>query len=92
MPPANIHSMRSLHLCGSVINRYLKQESDVIELCAPATRIQLNLNINNYTEDEYEKLAEDIDAAKQLAKSIPSVLLTAKVIGLPKRRNFFAMR
>lgn len=58
--PANIHSMRSLHLCGSVINRYLKQESDVIELCQPATRIQLNLNINNYTKDEYEELAENI--------------------------------
>lgn len=57
---ANIHSMRSLHLCGTVINRYLKQESDVIELCESATRIQLNLNINNYTEDEYEKLAENI--------------------------------
>lgn len=56
----NIHSMRSLHLCGSVINRYLKQESDVIELCQPATRIQLNLNINNYAENEYEELAENI--------------------------------
>jgi phosphoribosylanthranilate isomerase len=58
--PANIHSLRSLHLCGSVINRYLKQESDVIELCQPASRIQLNLNINNYTEAEYEELAENI--------------------------------
>ena len=58
--PQNIHSMRSLHLCGSVINRYLKQESDVMELCANATRIQLNLNISNYTEAEYEELAEDI--------------------------------
>jgi phosphoribosylanthranilate isomerase len=58
--PSNIHSMRSLHLCGSVIDRYLKQESDIIELCDSATRIQLNLNINNCTENEYEKLAEDI--------------------------------
>lgn len=56
----NIHSMRSLHLCGSVINRYLKQESDVIELCARSTRIQLNLNISNYAESEYEELAENI--------------------------------
>lgn len=58
--PQNIHSMRSLHLCGSVINRYLKQESDVIELCARPTRIQLNLNISNYLESEYEELAENI--------------------------------
>lgn len=58
--PQNIHSMRSLHLCGSVIDRYLKQESDVISLCEGATRIQLNLNINNYSESEYEKLAENI--------------------------------
>lgn len=58
--PQNIHSMRSLHLCGSVIDRYLKQESDVISLCEGATRIQLNLNINNYSESEYEKLADNI--------------------------------
>lgn len=58
--PPNIHSMRSLHLCGSVINRYLKQESDVMELCHNATRIQLNLNISNYLESEYEKLTDDI--------------------------------
>lgn len=58
--PTNIHSIRSLHLCGSVINRYLKQESDVIELCERPTRIQLNLNISNYLESEYEELAENI--------------------------------
>ena len=58
--PVNIHTMRSLHLCGSVIDRYLKQESDVIELCENTTRIQLNLNISNYLESEYEELAEDI--------------------------------
>ncbi len=56
----NIHNMRSLHLCGSVINRYLKQEPDVMKLCENAIRIQLNLNISNYLETEYEQLAEDI--------------------------------
>lgn len=56
----DIYTMRSLHLCGSVINRFLKQEPDTIELCNLATRIQLNLNINNYLENEYEELAENI--------------------------------
>jgi hypothetical protein len=58
--PKNIHSMRSLHLCGSVINRYLKQEPDVMELCSGAIRIQLNLNISNYLDSEYKELAENI--------------------------------
>lgn len=58
--PVNIHTMRSLHLCGSVIDRYLKQETDVIELCENTTRIQLNLNINNYSESEYDELVSDI--------------------------------
>lgn len=39
----------SLHLCGSVIERYLKQEEDVMNLCKNAYRIQLNFNINHYS-------------------------------------------
>lgn len=50
----------SLHLCGSVIDRYLKQEQDVMDLCVPAVRIQLNLNIGNYPD--HEKLSNDIMA------------------------------
>lgn len=53
-----LYTMCSLHLCGSVIDRYLKQEQDVMDLCAPATRIQLNLNIHNYPD--YDKLTDDI--------------------------------
>lgn len=48
----------SLHLCGSVIDRYLKQEQDVLDLCKNAVRIQLNLNIANYPN--HEKLTNDI--------------------------------
>lgn len=50
--------MGSLHLCGSVIDRYFKQENDVMELCKKAMRIQLNLNIDNYPD--HEKLTDDI--------------------------------
>jgi len=48
----------SLHLCGSVIERYLNQDADVIDLCKKAHRIQLNLNIKNFPS--YEKLTEDL--------------------------------
>lgn len=54
-PTQRIHS---LHLCGSVIDRYLKQEDDIMELCHNAMRIQLNLNIAKYSD--YEKLSDDI--------------------------------
>jgi hypothetical protein len=54
----SVPRMGSLHLCGDVIDRYLKQEDDVMELCSKAMRIQLNLNINNYPD--HDKLAEDI--------------------------------
>lgn len=61
----------SLHLCGSVIERYLKQEDDVMELCKSAYRIQLNLNIANFSD--YEKLADDILAV--ISKHGHSVIL-----------------
>ncbi len=48
----------SLHLCGEVIGRYLAQDKDVMDLCRPAWRIQLNLNIKSYPD--HEKLTEDI--------------------------------
>lgn len=51
-----VHS--SIHLCGSVIERYLKQEKDVMELCAQAQRIQLNINIDKFPG--YEKLINDL--------------------------------
>lgn len=51
-----VHS--SLHLCGSVIERYLKQEKDVMELCEKAQRIQLNTNIRDFPS--YEKLTNDL--------------------------------
>lgn len=38
----------SLHLCGASIERYLKEDSDVIDLCSWADRIQLNLNISKF--------------------------------------------
>ena len=44
----NIGVHGSLHLCGSVIERYLKQEKDVMSLCEKAQRIQLNLNIKEF--------------------------------------------
>lgn len=43
-----VHS--SLHLCGSVIERFLNKEKDVLDLCAGAQRIQLNLNIKEYPD------------------------------------------
>lgn len=48
----------SLHLCGSVIERYLKQEQDVMDLCTLPYRIQLNLNISNFPD--YEKLSNEL--------------------------------
>lgn len=48
----------SLHLCGSVIERYLKQDKDVIDLCRDAYRIQLNINISKFPD--YEKLSDEI--------------------------------
>lgn len=48
----------SLHLCGSVIERYLNQEPDVMDLCQLAYRIQLNLNIAKFPD--YAKLADDL--------------------------------
>src|SRR5574338_1346924 len=50
--------LTSLHLCGGVIERYLKQEDDVMKLCEDAHRIQLNININSFPD--YEKLADDL--------------------------------
>lgn len=42
----------SLHLCGTVIERFLNKEKDVLDLCADAGRIQLNLNIKEYPDHE----------------------------------------
>lgn len=50
--------MCSLHLCGSVIERYLKQDEDVMDLCTHAFRIQLNLNIAEFPG--YQKLTNDL--------------------------------
>ena len=50
--------LTSIHLCGDVIQRYLKQEQDVMDLCDIANGIQLNLNIHSFPE--HEKLADDI--------------------------------
>lgn len=62
-----VHS--SLHLCGSVIERYLDKEKDVMELCKEAHRIQLNLNIKDYPD--YQKLADRIwSVQKQFGHSI----------------------
>lgn len=49
----------SLHLCGSVIERYLKQDKDVMDLCVGASRIQLNLNIHSFP-GSYEKLTSGL--------------------------------
>lgn len=48
----------SLHLCGSVIQRYVNQEKDVMDLCAKASRIQLNINIKDFPD--YEQFSDDI--------------------------------
>jgi len=50
--------LKSLHLCGSVIDRYLKEAPDVMDLCKSAFRIQLNINIKSYPN--YDKLSDDI--------------------------------
>lgn len=50
--------LTSLHLCGSSIERYLKQDKDIIDLCSNAYRIQLNFNIQSFPS--YEKLASDL--------------------------------
>lgn len=50
----------SLHLCGSVIERYLNKEKDVMDLCDNAFRIQLNLNIKEYPD--HLKLTERIQS------------------------------
>jgi len=52
----NVHS--SLHLCGSSIDRYLSEDSEVIDLCVNAGRIQLNLNIKKYLD--YQALSDNI--------------------------------
>jgi phosphoribosylanthranilate isomerase len=62
-----VHS--SLHLCGSVIERYLNKEEEVMKLCQNAQRIQLNLNIANYTD--YPKLTERLwSVVKQYGHSV----------------------
>lgn len=62
-----VHS--SLHLCGSVIERYLNKEKDVMDLCQDAQRIQLNLNIKDYPD--YVKLTERLwSILKQYGHSI----------------------
>jgi phosphoribosylanthranilate isomerase len=62
-----VHS--SLHLCGSVIERYLNKDSDVMALCQRAHRIQLNLNIKDYTD--HPKLTERLQSVlKQYGHSI----------------------
>jgi hypothetical protein len=59
----------SLHLCGSVIERYLNKEQDVMELCKNAQRIQLNLNIKEYPD--HTKLTERLwSVVKQFGHSI----------------------
>lgn len=62
-----VHS--SLHLCGSVIERYLNKEKDVIDLCQDAQRIQLNLNIKEYPN--HVELTERLwSVVKQFGHSI----------------------
>lgn len=40
----------SLHLCGDAVTRYLNEDKDVIDLCKGANRIQLNINMKNYSD------------------------------------------
>lgn len=62
-----VHS--SIHLCGSVIERYLNKDGDVMALCQVAHRIQLNLNIRDYPD--YSKLTERLQSVlKQYGHSI----------------------
>lgn len=53
MAGKSVHA--SIHLCGSVIDKYLAEDPKIIDLCLHASRIQLNLNIANYTD--YDKLS-----------------------------------
>lgn len=53
---ANI--LASIHLCGSVIDKYLNHDYLVMDLCKDAYRVQLNLNINNYPN--YTTLTDSI--------------------------------
>lgn len=48
----------SLHLCGSVIDKYLNQDKEVLDLCKNAWRIQLNLDISKYPD--HDKLTDQI--------------------------------
>lgn len=48
----------SLHLCGSSILKYLKEDSATLALCRLADRIQLNLNINKF--NNYDELSNNI--------------------------------
>lgn len=50
--------LASIHLCGSVIDKYLAEDPKIIDLCLHASRIQLNLNIANY--NDYDKLSSDL--------------------------------
>lgn len=49
---------RSLHLCGSSIDRYLVEDPHILELCDKANRIQLNINIAKHSD--YKGLANKI--------------------------------
>lgn len=48
----------SLHLCGSVIDRYLQEDNDIIKIANKSNRIQLNINIDKYSD--YDKLSDSI--------------------------------
>ena len=48
----------SIHLCGESITNYLNNDDKIIELCSYANRIQLNINIYKY--NDYEKLSSNI--------------------------------
>lgn len=69
---ANVKELpRSLHLCGSVIDKYLAQDPKIVELANQASRIQLNLNIKKYSD--YDKLADAIIAVA--SKNCHSIIL-----------------
>lgn len=48
----------SLHLCGNSVARYLQEDDQIIELCQNASRIQLNFDINKYSN--YSKLFDNL--------------------------------
>lgn len=48
----------SLHLCGASIDKFLKEDEQIMQLSRLAGRIQLNLNIKKYLD--YEDLANKI--------------------------------